>query len=106
MVNYTKDPVDKIKDKSTPGTKTKSPTRNQWNTPGDAGTANDDFDTLVPDGGKEITDSKGEKGRTGTDSKGRKVTVRNNSTDGRPTLEVRDGKNVDKFRYGDKKNER
>jgi len=92
-----------MKDKSTPGKKTRSPTRNNWDSPGDIDTANDDFDSLVPDGDKEITDSKGGKGRAGVDGRGRKINVRSNSTEGRPIVEVQDGKNVDKFRYGEKK---
>lgn len=52
-----------------------------------------------------ITDSKGGEGFRGTDEKGRRVNVRPNSSDGRPTLEIQDGKNRTKIRYCDGHND-
>ena len=63
--------------------------------------ANNDFDELIPDGGTAITDSKGGEGRTGLTDDGRKVNVRTNSSDGRPTVEVQNGKKTTKIRYNE-----
>jgi hypothetical protein len=38
-------------------------------------------------------------GRSGTLPDGRKINVRGKSSDGRPTLEIQDGKRRDKVRY-------
>jgi len=38
-------------------------------------------------------------GRVGTTTDGRTVVVREGSSDGRPTLEIQDGKSKTKFRY-------
>ncbi|WP_308365247.1 MULTISPECIES: RHS repeat-associated core domain-containing protein [unclassified Microbulbifer] len=93
-------PVDKVLEGASPGEKTKGRTTN-WDKPGGIDQANGDFDSLVPEGAKEITDSKGGKGRTGETADGKKVNVRPNSSDGRPTVEIQDGKNKIKVRYND-----
>jgi hypothetical protein len=76
------------------GQETKGRTTN-WVKPGGLDAANDDFDGMKPLDVKPI----GQGGRTGVLPDGRKVNVRPNSTDGRPTLEIQDGKSRDKIRY-------
>ena len=96
------DPLDSILTGTEPGNDTKGRSKT-FDKPGDFDNdALGDYGELVPDGGEIITDSKGGEGLQGTDSKGRKVNVRPNSSDGRPTLEVKDGKNRTKIRYGDR----
>ena len=58
--------------------------------------ANDDFDSLNPQNVKNIPG-----GRTGELPDGRRVNVRDHSSDGLPTLEVQEGKNRIKVRYGE-----
>jgi hypothetical protein len=58
-------------------------------------TANDDFDNLSPTDVKDIPG-----GRVGKLPDGRSVVVRPDSTDGRPTLEIQDGRERIKVRYG------
>ena len=96
--NEGSDPVDDVLKDANPGDETKGRTEN-WDKSGGMEQANKDFDKLVPNGGKEITDSKGGKGRTGVMEDGRKVNVRPNSNDGRPTVEIQDGKDRIKIRY-------
>lgn len=94
------DQLDGILEGAEPGDDTKGRSKT-FDKPGDFDNdALGDYGELVPDGGEIITDSKGGEGLQGTDSKGRKVNVRPNSSDGRPTLEVKDGKNRTKIRYG------
>lgn len=78
-----------------PGRDTKGHTK-QWEKPGSMEDANGDFDSLNPQNVKNILG-----GRTGELPDGRKVNVRDHSSDGRPTLEVQDGKNRIKVRYGE-----
>jgi RHS repeat-associated protein len=92
------DPVNEVTTDATPGKKTKGKTTN-WVKSGGIDQANEDFDKLVTDGSKEVSDDKGNKIRTGTLSDGRSVNVRNKSTDGRPTVEIRNGKKKTKIRY-------
>lgn len=80
---------------ATPGRKTKGRTT-QWVKPGGMSDADRDFDNLGPTGIRDLPDG----GRTGTLPDGRSVNVRPDSTDGRPTLEIQDGKRRDKIRYG------
>lgn len=77
------------------GRKTKGHTK-QWDKKGSLDDANNDFDSLNP---QDVEDIPG--GRRGRLSDGRKVNVRDHSSDGRPTLEVQDGKNRIKIRYGE-----
>ncbi|MCI5141351.1 MAG: hypothetical protein D3909_06435 [Candidatus Electrothrix sp. ATG1] len=81
-----------------PGTKPGKPTKGrskQHEKPGDMDTANEDFDSLGPTDVKDIP--KG--GRTGVLPDRRRITVRP-SKEGRPTVEIRKGKNKIKVRYG------
>ena len=84
---------DIIKD-ATPGRKTKGKTK-QFEKEGNA---NSDFDSMNP---KDVKDIEG--GRTGTLDDGSTVIVRNKSTDGRPTVEVQNGKKKTKIRYNEPK---
>jgi RHS repeat-associated protein len=99
--NESKNPVKGILEGATKGEKTKGKTDN-FDKPGGMDQANSDFDQAVdPDSVKTITDSKGGEGRKGVvnDGSGRKINVRPNSSDGRPTVEVQNGKNKTKIRY-------
>jgi len=99
--NVDNDLVDGVLDGAEPGDKTKGRTTN-WDKPGGMDQANNDFDKLVPSGAKPIDDSgDGDNGRKGVMEDGRKVNVRPNSSDGRPTLEIQNGKNKTKVRYND-----
>lgn len=60
----------------------------EWKKTGNIDNANDDFDSLNPQNVKDIPG-----GRTGKLPLGRKINVRDHSSDGRPTLEIQDGKN-------------
>ena len=72
-----------------------------WEKPGDMTQADKDFDSLNPNGTKDIETQYGP-GRTGTLKDGKSVTVRPGSSDGRPTLEVRNPANRRgiEIRYG------
>ncbi len=78
-----------------PGRQTKGPTR-QWEKPGGMPEANKDFDAKKPKNVRPLPGG----GRVGDLPDGRKIIVRPDSTDGRPTLEIQDGKKRDKVRYG------
>ena len=78
---------------SKPGKPTKGRAKN-YERSGGMDQANKEFDGLNPADVKEIPG-----GRTGKLEDGRTVVVRDHSDDGRPTLEVQDGKNRTKFRY-------
>ena len=68
--------------------------------------ANSDFDDIAdPDSVGAITDGNGGEGRRGSDNEGsgRKINVRPSSSDGRPTVEIQDGKNRTKIRYNEEK---
>lgn len=79
---------------ATLGDKTKGRTT-QWEKGGGMDQANSDFDAKGPANIAPLPDG----GRRGTLPDGRQINVRPNSTDGRPTLEIQDGKNRDKVRY-------
>ena len=89
------DKLGQILNDAKPGHETKGRTK-QWNKTGGIDDANDDFDSLNPQNVKEIPG-----GRTGKLPDGRKINVRDHSSDGRPTLEIQDGKNKIKIRYGE-----
>ncbi|RJP74810.1 MAG: RHS repeat-associated core domain-containing protein, partial [Desulfobacteraceae bacterium] len=78
-----------------PGRSTKGRT-DQRTKPGDIETANGDFDRLNPTDVKDIPYG----GRRGILPDGRKINVRPNSSDGRPTIEIQNGKRRIKIRYG------
>ena len=80
---------------ATPGRTTQGRTK-QYEKSGDYGTANDDFDDLGPTDVKDISNG----GRVGILPDGRTIIVRPISKDGRPTLEIQDGKVKIKIRYG------
>ncbi len=83
---------------TTPGDKTKGKTKN-FDKPGGFDQANIDFDNLNPENIKDIIDGKGGKGRTGVLPDGTRINVRPNSSDGRPTVEIQNGKKKIKVRY-------
>ncbi|TSJ88236.1 hypothetical protein [Chitinimonas sp. BJB300] len=66
-----------------------------WTKPGGIEEANRDFDGLKPSGVKDISNG----GRTGVLPDGRRIVVRPNSNDGRPTVEIQDGRGRTKVRY-------
>ncbi|WLE60404.1 hemagglutinin repeat-containing protein [Burkholderia plantarii] len=78
-----------------PGRKTKGKTT-QWEKSGGMNEANRDFDYLNP----EYVEVRDDGGRIGKLGDGRIVIVRPKSSDGRPTLEIQDGKRREKVRYG------
>jgi hypothetical protein len=80
---------------ATPGRETKGRTT-QWEKGGGMDQADRDFDSLNPQNVKPLPDG----GRRGTLDGGRNVNVRPDSSDGRPTLEIQNGRNRDKVRYG------
>jgi RHS repeat-associated protein len=80
---------------ATPGRDTKGRSE-QWEKPGDMGDANKDFDDKAPQDVRPMPDG----GRMGVLPDGRRINVRPNSSDGRPTLEIQSGKNRVKVRYG------
>jgi hypothetical protein len=77
-----------------PGKETKGRT-SQWEKPGGQAEADKDFDDLNPTNVQPIPG-----GRTGTLPDGRSVNVHGDSSAGRPTLDIQDGKNRIKVRYG------
>jgi RHS repeat-associated protein len=79
---------------ATRGRETKGRTT-QWEKDGGMDEANKDFDAKAPQGVTPLPDG----GRRGTLSDGRQINVRPDSSDGRPTLEIQNGKNRDKVRY-------
>jgi hypothetical protein len=95
--NDRNDPVDDLIDRTTPGEKTKGRTRNREST-GGIDQANDDFDSVVD---PDTVEDRGDGVRTGQTPDGRNVNVRPGSSDGRPTVEIQDGKNKTKIRYND-----
>lgn len=84
-----------IEDKTSTGTEIR-------NKPGDFDEANKDFDDLSLTGVKPLRNNP--KGRVGTLPDGRKVVVRPNSDDGRPTIEIQSKPKI-KIRYGEKDNQ-
>ena len=82
-------------DDAMPGRETKGSTT-QWEKKGGMDEANNDFDKMNPTDINPIPDG----GRVGNLPDGRKIIVRPNSKDGRPTLEIQNGKKKDKVRYG------
>ena len=89
------DGLGQVLDGAKPGRDTKGHTK-QWGKPGTMDDANGDFDSLNPSNVKNIPG-----GRTGELPDGRRINVRDHSSDGRPTLEVQNGKNRIKVRYGE-----
>jgi len=85
--------VDDILESANPGRVTKGKTT-QWNKTGGMEQALDDFGNL---GVTDIKDIPG--GKVGKLPDGRTVNVRTKSSDGRPTLEIFDGKSSTKIRY-------
>jgi hypothetical protein len=80
---------------ATRGRETKGQTT-QWEKDGGMDEANNDFDQMNPSNVIQIPDG----GRVGSLPDGRRIVVRPNSQDGRPTLEIQNGKKRDKVRYG------
>lgn len=79
---------------ASPGRETKGQS-SLWEKDGGMDAADEDFDSLQP---VDIQDlPKG--GRRGTLPDGRKIVVRPNSDDGRPTLEIQNGRKREKVRY-------
>lgn len=86
-----------IHDGATPGRDTKGRTK-QYEKSGGLDKANQDFDAEVDP--NTIVD-RGGGVRTGQTRDGRKINIRPKSSDGRPTVEIQDGKTREKFRYGE-----
>jgi RHS repeat-associated protein len=83
-----------------PGTKPGRPTKGrtkQFEKPGDINDANQDFDDLKPENVRPLPNG----GRVGDLPGGQTVVVRPTSSDGRPTVEIQNGPNRIKVRYGD-----
>jgi uncharacterized protein RhaS with RHS repeats len=78
-----------------PGKKTRGPT-DQREKDGNLDTANDDFDNLDLSDVRDIPGI----GRVGTLPDGRTVIIRPDSSGGQPTIEIQDGRNRTKVRYG------
>lgn len=78
-----------------PGRETRGRTA-QWKKPGGMAEADSDFDGKHPENVRSLPGG----GRVGDWPDGRKIIVRPNSTDGRPTLEIQDGSSRIKVRYG------
>ena len=89
--------IDELIDSTVPGRKTKGKTK-QREKSGDYDTANEDFDSLGLEDVKEFPG-----GRVGKLNDDITVTVRDHSTDGRPTLEIRkpSGRGIE-IRYGER----
>jgi hypothetical protein len=79
-----------------PGKKTRGPT-DQREKEGNVDTANGDFDNLDLSDVRDIPGI----GRVGTLPDGRTVIIRPDSSDGRPTIEIQDGRSRIKVRYGE-----
>ncbi|WP_054785727.1 RHS repeat domain-containing protein [Pseudovibrio denitrificans] len=79
-----------------PGQKTKGRTQ-QWEKPGDFQDALKDYKDKNPEKVKSLPDG----GEVGKLPDGRMINVRPYSSDNRPTIEIQDGKNRIKIRYGD-----
>ncbi len=92
--NYV-NPVDDILEGATPGRTTKG-RATQFEKTGGYNQALDDFNSM---GVTDVKDIPG--GKVGRLPDGRTVNVSTKSSDGRPTLEIFDGKNCTKIRYGD-----
>ena len=92
--------VNKVLKGAKPGNKTKGPTT-QYEKTGGYGQAEKDFYSLDLEKGsvRDRTDEKGKRIKTGRLRDGRNVNVRENSTEGHPTLEIQSGKNRIKVRY-------
>ena len=80
---------------ATPGRKTRGPT-SQWTKPGGMAEADRDFDDKHPENVRPPPGG----GRVGVLPDGRKIIVRPDSSDGRPTLEIQDKSRYIKVRYG------
>ncbi|UJW58062.1 LXG domain-containing protein [Bacillus sp. A116_S68] len=87
--------VDDILQGATPGRATKGKAT-QYDKSGGFNQATNDFNSMGVTNVRDIPN-----GKVGTLPDGRTVNVRNNSSDGRPTLEIFDGKNSIKIRYGE-----
>ena len=92
--------VDDIIEGAEPGRVTKGKTT-QYEKPGSYEQTSEDFDALNPTNVKDINTKFGP-GKTGTLSDGRTITARPGSSDGRPTLEIRNsnGRGIE-IRYGE-----
>ena len=92
--------LDDILEDAKPGRVTKGKTT-QYVKPGSYEQTSNDFDALNPGNVKEINTKFGS-GKTGTLSDERKITARPGSSDGRPTLEIRNsnGRGIE-IRYGE-----
>ena len=92
--------VNKVLEGAKPGNKTKGLTT-QYEKTGGYGQAEKDFYSLDLEKGsvRDRTDEKGKRIKTGRLRDGRNVNVRENSTEGHPTLEIQSGKNRIKVRY-------
>ncbi|MBM7615097.1 RHS repeat-associated core domain-containing protein [Alkaliphilus hydrothermalis] len=86
--------VDDVLKDATPGRNTKGKAK-QFEKSGDYDDALNDFNDLGPIDVKDIPG-----GKVGKLPDGRTINVRNKSSDGRPTLEIYDGKSSIKIRYG------
>nr|WP_320191893.1 hypothetical protein [uncultured Desulfobacter sp.] len=80
---------------TTKGRKTKGRT-DQREKEGNFDTANGDFDSLDPTDVRNLPNG----GRIGILPDGLRINVRPNSSDGRPTIEIQQGKKKIKIRYG------
>lgn len=87
--------VDDILHGATPGRATKGKAT-QYQKSGGYNQSMDDFNSMGVTNVRDIPN-----GKVGTLPDGRTVNVRNKSSDGRPTLEILDGKNSIKIRYGE-----
>jgi len=87
--------VDDLIAETIPGRATKGRTR-QFEKSGGFNQSLDDFVSLNPGNVKDIPG-----GKTGILPDGRKINIRIDSSDGRPTLEIQDGKKAIKIRYNE-----
>ncbi|MCP4677685.1 MAG: RHS repeat-associated core domain-containing protein, partial [Deltaproteobacteria bacterium] len=91
--------LEQILEDAKPGRKTTGRTT-QFEKEGGELEANQDFDSIVVPGS---IDDQGDGTRIGMTQDGKTVIVRPDSTEGRPTLEIQDGKKYTKIRYGQKR---